>query len=138
MPKNTQTPASALKTCMAQFELTPYALSRAICLSNSAVLQILKGKTKISVPTALRLSKFFGQPPVFWLNLQRDEDLLEAEKDKDLTLILKGISKVHKPIEKPKAKAPAKKLPKKNTLADKRKSAAKAPGARPAKRKAKS
>ena len=132
MPKTAQTPVSALKSIMEEYQLTAYSLSKAISLSNSAVLQILKGKTKISVSTALRLSKFFERPAAYWLDLQREADLAEAAKDKELSSVLKGISKAKKPAAKTKAKAA-----KKTTQSDKRKAAAKVPGSRGAKRKPK-
>jgi plasmid maintenance system antidote protein VapI len=39
----------------------------------------LKGKRKITGDTALRLSKYFGNSPKFWLGLQDDYDL-ETER----------------------------------------------------------
>ena len=134
MPKTAQTPVSALKSLMDEYQLTAFSLAKAINLCNSAVQQIVKGKNKITVSTALRLSKLFGQTPIYWLDLQREADLAEAAKDKELSSILKGISKAKKPT--PKAKPQAKPA-KKTSLANKRKAAAKLPGARPAKRKTK-
>ena len=136
MPKTEKTPESVLKALMEEYQLTPFALSKAINLSNSAILQISKGKGKITVPTALRFAKFFGQSPTFWLDLQREADLAEAAKDKDLQAIVKGIDKVKKPAAKVKSKSAPKPL-RKATLSDKRKKAAKAPGSRAAKRTAK-
>ena len=133
MPKTTQTPVSALKSLMGEYQLTAFSLAKAINLCNSAVQQIIKGKNKITVSTALRLAKLFGKTPIYWLDLQREADLSEAAKDKELSSILKGISKAKKPTAAPKAKAKAKK----SALSAKRKTAAKAPGTRPAKRKAK-
>jgi plasmid maintenance system antidote protein VapI len=63
MPKTAQTPGTVLIAQMDEYQLNPFALSKAINLSQSAVRQIVLGKTKISVPTALRLSKFFSQKP---------------------------------------------------------------------------
>jgi len=133
MAKAAQTPVTVLKSIMDEYQMTPYALSKAISLSNSAVQQILKGRTKITVSTALRLSKFFGKTTAYWLDLQREADLSEAAQDKELSSVLKGIGKAQKPTGK-KAKAPAK-AAKKTTLKDKRKAAAKTPGAKPASRK---
>ena len=129
MPKATKTPASVLQSFMDEYQLNPFSLSKAINLSSSAVRQIVIGKSKISVSTALRLAKIFGQTPVFWLDLQREEDLAEADKDKELQDTLKGISKAKKPALNQKG---PEKSGKKETLADKRKKAAKAPGAKPA------
>jgi len=133
MAKAAQTPVAVLKSIMDEYQMTPYALSKAISLSNSAAQQILKGRTKITVSTALRLSKLFGQSATYWLDLQREADLAEAAKDKELASVLKGISKAQKPAQK-KVKAQAKPA-KKTTLKDKRKAAAKTPGAKPASRK---
>ena len=133
--KTAQTPSSALKSIMDEYQLTPFALSKAINLSNSAVQQILKGKSKITIPTALRLAKFFGQTPAYWLDLQREADLNEAAQDTELSSILKGISQAKKPTAQPKSEQtlPAKSA-KKTTLSDKRKAAAKVPGTKPASR----
>ena len=111
MAKTTKSPAKVLTALMADYQLNPYSLSKAIKLSPSAVRQLAIGKGKITVPTALRLAKFFGQTPSYWLDLQKDEDILAAVKDKKLQTALKGISKVQKPKAKPKAKAGAKKAP---------------------------
>ena len=136
MPKKIQTPVSALISLLDEYQLNPYSLARMIRLSPSTVRQVLTGKSKITVPTALRLAKLFGQTAAYWLDLQRDTDLMEAGNDKELLLILGGISKVKKPTAQAKAK-PAAKSAKKNSLAGKRKQAAKAPGARPVKRTSK-
>ena len=136
MPKTAQTPVSALKSLMDEYQLTAFSLAKKIKLCNSAVQQIVKGKNKITVSTALRFAKLFGQTPAYWLDLQREADLSDAAGDKELSSILKGITRAQKPSAKQRAEAPAK-LTKKATLSDKRKIAGKAPGARPAKRKKK-
>ena len=127
MAKSSQTPGSVLVSLMTRYELNPYALAKEIKLSYSAVRQIVSGKSKVSVPTAFRLAKYFDTKTTYWLDLQRDADICEAEKDKKLAAVLKGISK---------AKAGARPA-KKAALSDKRKRAAKVPGAKPASRKAK-
>jgi len=144
MSKSLKKPGSVLLSLIDKYQLNPYALSREISLSYSAVRQIISGESKITVQTAFRLGKFFGQDPVFWLDLQRDADILEAEQDKKLSAVIKGISKVGKPgsvkkpaaAKKPASRAKAKaKSGKKASLSAKRKQAAKAPGAKPASRK---
>ena len=136
MPKTTKTPESVLISFMDEYQLNPFSLSKAICLSPSAVRLMVIGKSKITVPTALRLAKLFGQTPAFWLDLQREADIKDASKDKKLSAILKGISKVKKPAGKPVSTGKVK-VSRKSTLSDKRKKAAKVPGSRPASRKAK-
>jgi hypothetical protein len=44
------------------------------------VNDIVLGKRSISADTALRLGKYFGLPAQFWLNLQNDYDLRNADK----------------------------------------------------------
>ena len=131
MPKSAMTPASVLQSLMDEYQLNPLSLSKVINLSPAGVRQLVIGKTKITVPTALRLAKLFGQTPAYWLDLQREADLNEASKDKELQDILKGISKAKKPAA-PKAET-AKAPGKKQSLSDKRKAAAKTPGAKSAK-----
>jgi addiction module HigA family antidote len=41
------------------------------------ISQILKGNRKISVDTALRFSRFFGNSADFWLGIQNEYDLRE-------------------------------------------------------------
>jgi len=134
MPKSTQTPASVLIALMEEYRLNPFSLSREINLNQSSVRQLAAGKSKVTVPTALRLAKYFGQSPDYWLDLQRAVDIKEAQNNKELIAIVKGISKAKKPDAKPITKA---KTTRKTTLADKRKDAAKVPGAKPASRNSK-
>ena len=139
MPKTTQTPSSVLTSLMEEYQLNPFSLSKEISLSHSAVRLIANGKSRVTVPTALRLAKFFGQTPEYWLDLQRSSELSEAQKDKDLMAAIKGIQKAKKPsikanIKPNKSKEKGKPA-KKTTLSDKRKYAAKVPGAKPASRK---
>jgi len=105
MPKMAQTPVSVLNDLMEEYQLTSSSLAKEIHISVSAVRLITVGKSKISVATALRLAKFFGQTPDYWLDLQREADLNEAKKDGELQSVLKGISKAKKP--KPDTKATA-------------------------------
>ena len=132
MPKSTQTPASVLMALMDEYQLNPFSLSKEINLSYASVRQIVIGKSKVTVPTALRLAKYFGQTPDYWLDLQRDVEIKEAENDKKLMAIVKGIAKAKKSAAKAKTQE---KTAKKTTLSDKRKIAAKVPGAKPTSRK---
>jgi len=42
--------------------------------------EIVHGKRRITADTALRLAKYFGMSPKFWLGLQMDYDLDTAEE----------------------------------------------------------
>ena len=132
MPKTKQTPVSVLLSLMEEYQLNPFSLSKEISLSPSSVRQLVTGKSKVTVPTAFRLAHYFGQSYDYWLDLQRAVDIKDAQKNKKLMAIVKGIKKAKKPAAKPKAQ---KKPVKKTTLSDKRKKAAKVPGAKLASRK---
>lgn len=62
--------------------LSAYKLSRDIGIPQTRVSEILKGNRRITADTALRLSKYFGNSPKFWLGLQDDFDLEEEEHAK--------------------------------------------------------
>jgi addiction module HigA family antidote len=116
MPKKLPpSPGTVLKSLLDEYQLNPTKLGAEIKTSQSAVYQIVIGKTKISVPMAVRLAKYFGKTPEFWLNLQTAYDLAEAANDTSLTAIVKTIPKAKKtaPAKAGKAKAPAKKPGKK-------------------------
>ena len=61
--------------------ITAYRLAKEINVSTTTVLDILNCKRKITVDTALSLSRFFGNSEHFWLNLQNDIDL-RNQRDK--------------------------------------------------------
>ena len=132
MSKTLQAPGPFLKLLLEKYKLNPFRLSKDIHLSQSAVRLITIGETKITVPVAMRLAKYFNTNPEFWLSMQMKWDIAEASKDKKLTGIIKSISKVKKaaPAKKTTAKkAPAKKAPVKKK-APAKKAAAKKPAAK--------
>jgi addiction module HigA family antidote len=59
-------------------KISAYRLAKETFIPQTRVSEILKGNRKITADTALRLSRFFGNSPKFWLELQNDYDL-EAE-----------------------------------------------------------
>lgn len=58
--------------------ISAYALARAISVPRNRVTGILHGERAITADTALRLARFFGTSPDFWLGLQMDHDLETA------------------------------------------------------------
>ncbi len=48
-------------------------------VSPRRINEIVLGKRSISADTALRLARYFGNSPSFWLGLQMDYDLDRAE-----------------------------------------------------------
>lgn len=56
-----------------------YALAKAIKAPRSRVNDIVLGRRAISADTALRLARYFGTTPEFWINLQAHYDLEVAK-----------------------------------------------------------
>ena len=76
-------------------ELTQKELADSIKVPYQRINEIVSGKRGVTPGTALRLAKFFGMSPVFWLNLQMKVDLYAAEqKEKE---VLKEIKKIKQP-----------------------------------------
>jgi addiction module HigA family antidote len=64
---------------MPEYYLTVAGLAKAIGVSRQTVNELVRERRAVSPEMALRLSKLFGNSPEFWLNLQREVDLWEAE-----------------------------------------------------------
>jgi addiction module HigA family antidote len=63
-------------------EISAYRLAKATGMPQTRVSEILKERRRVTADTALRLSKFFGTSEKFWLGLQNDYDLEEAQRAK--------------------------------------------------------
>jgi len=59
--------------------ITQYRLSRDTGISQMTISKIVRGKQAITAETALRLGRYFGTSPQFWLGLQAAWDLERAE-----------------------------------------------------------
>jgi addiction module HigA family antidote len=57
------------------FEITQNKLAVAIGVPPRRINEIVHGKRRITADTALRLGKYFGVSPEFWMNLQAHYDL---------------------------------------------------------------
>lgn len=55
--------------------ITAYRLAKETHIDPKRISEIIHGKRSISADTALRFSKFFGNSPQFWLNIQNHYDL---------------------------------------------------------------
>jgi len=59
--------------------ISQYRLAKDISVPPRRINEIVHGKRSISADTALRLGRFFGISPQFWLNLQNRFDLEVTE-----------------------------------------------------------
>ena len=64
---------------MKPFGLSAYKLAKDIDVPVSRIQDLVAERRAITGDTALRLARYFGTTPEFWLNLQRDYDLELAE-----------------------------------------------------------
>jgi len=60
---------------MQPINLSEYLLAKRMRISSKKMRKILKGKRKIDIDIAIRLSRVFGTSCELWLNLQRKYDL---------------------------------------------------------------
>jgi len=73
-------PGEILREQMEELGLSANALGAQLGVPANRVSTILRGTRGITADTALRLGRFFGQTPEFWMNLQRAYDLVVTER----------------------------------------------------------
>lgn len=61
-------------------KISVYELAKAIKVPRSRVNDIVLGRRTITTDTALRLGRYFGTSPEFWINLQARYDLDVANR----------------------------------------------------------
>ena len=61
-------------------QLSVYRLARSIKVSRPRMNEIVLGRRAVTTDTALRLARYFGTTPEFWLNLQTRYDLDVADR----------------------------------------------------------
>ncbi len=76
-----------LEEFLVPLQISAYKLSKDTDIPQTRISSIIKGKRRITADTALRLASYFGTTAKFWLGLQDDYDLEEAQKNKKEILI---------------------------------------------------
>ncbi len=84
-------PGEILKEEIKELEMSANAFAKALGVPTNRVTAILRGTRGITADTALRLARYFGTSPRFWLNLQQSHDLKVAERrsGKEITAAVK-------------------------------------------------
>lgn len=59
--------------------VSAYRLAKDTGIPQTRVSQLAKGRRRVTADTALRLSRYFGTTPKFWLGLQDDYDIEEEQ-----------------------------------------------------------
>lgn len=65
---------------MKDYTLSVTGLAKALGVSRQTINDLIRERRALSPSLALRLSRYFGNTPEFWLNAQRAVDLWEARK----------------------------------------------------------
>jgi|OM-RGC.v1.030106627 addiction module antidote protein, HigA family len=74
-------PGEILKTeFLDELGISQYRLAVDTRIPHSRVTAIIKGRRAVSPDTALRLARYFGNSPEFWLGLQQDYDLRQLRE----------------------------------------------------------
>ena len=96
MSKTKKSPGALLLEFLDKYNLNCNRLAKEIQCSQTALRLISLDKSRITTSIAVRLAKYFGTKPEFWLTAQMEYDLDEANQNKTLAKLLKGISKAEK------------------------------------------
>lgn len=73
-------PGLFLRELMTEYDLTQYALAKAIGVQPIRIGQIVAGKRAITPDTALRLARYFGTDAQSWMSWQAHYDLQVAQQ----------------------------------------------------------
>jgi addiction module HigA family antidote len=75
-------PGRLLKRELAVRNLSANRLALAIGVPSGRITDILNGRRSISADTAVRLGRYFGNRPQFWMDLQAQYDIAVVERDR--------------------------------------------------------
>ena len=64
--------------------ISQYRLAKDINVSQMKISEIVNKKRRVTVDTALRLSKYFGVSPEFWMGIQNDYDIENTMDNKEV------------------------------------------------------
>ena len=87
-------PGEILKGELEELNLSANAFAKALVVPTNRITAILNKQRGITADTALRLARFFGSTPDFWMSLQSSYDVKVAWE-----LTGKDIEKIVKPRE---------------------------------------
>jgi addiction module HigA family antidote len=74
-------PGELLKDELQEIDVSLNELGRALRVPMNRISAIVNGRRAITVDTAMRLARYFGTSPQYWLNLQVAYDLEVARQE---------------------------------------------------------
>lgn len=76
-----------LELYLRPLNLSAISLAQRLHVPRTRIERLVKGETALSVDTAIRLARFFGTTPEYWMDLQRAWDLARAHDTIDVSEI---------------------------------------------------
>jgi addiction module HigA family antidote len=61
--------------------LLPHAVARAVGVPRTRIERLTNEQTAVTADTALRLARYFGTSPAFWMGMQAQYDLERAQDE---------------------------------------------------------
>jgi len=87
--KNPSHPGEVLaELYLGPLALSPIALAKRLHVPRTRIERLVRGDTAVTADTAMRLAKFFGTTPEYWMNLQRAWDLARVREQLDVSDII--------------------------------------------------
>ena len=86
MPRPPIHPGEHLRVDLEELGMSQAALARALKVPKNRISQIINGERGITADTALRLARWMGTTPEYWLNLQATYDLRKAEQERGASI----------------------------------------------------
>ena len=74
-------PGEILRDELVELGLSAHAFAKALDIPVNRVNQILRERRGVSADTALRVARYFGTAPEFWMDLQSDYELRRARRE---------------------------------------------------------
>ena len=74
-------PGELLKETLSDFSVSMNELAQAIRVPPNRISSIVVGTRSVTGETALRLAKYFGTTPEYWMNMQAQYDLQMARDE---------------------------------------------------------
>ena len=82
MPRPAVHPGEILADELEELGMSATRLAKILGVPPNRITQILNGRRGITAETALRLARWLGTSPQFWMNLQNSYELRLAEQEK--------------------------------------------------------
>jgi antitoxin HigA-1 len=87
--KNPVHPGEVLKELyLLPLEMSAIALAKNLKVPRTRIERLIKCETAVTADTAMRLARYFGTTPEYWMNMQRAWDLARAIEVVDVSEIV--------------------------------------------------